>query len=68
MPKKGGSKAAEQARMQTRAFTTWANAQLKVKGVKIEDITKDLSDGLVLCQLLSAPCSRSHMIPSAATQ
>ena len=52
MPKK--NKAAEQARMQTKAFTKWANSHLKIKGIKMTDITKDLSSGLNLCYMLSS--------------
>ena len=54
MPKRRGSKAAEQVRMQTKAFTKWANSHLKTKGIKMDDITKDLSSGLNLCYMLSS--------------
>ena len=41
------------ARMQIKACTKWANSHLKSKGIQMDDITKELSSGLNLCDLLS---------------
>lgn len=38
-------------KQQQKAFTAWVNGQLRKKGIKIEDITVDLSDGRYLIQL-----------------
>jgi len=37
--------------VQQRTFTRWVNAQLKKKGVQIQDLTKDFGDGLNLIYL-----------------
>ena len=66
MPKRRGSKAANQARMQTKAFTKWANSHLKTKGIKMDDITKDLSTGLNLCYMLSSMTGDTIKPPNSA--
>ena len=59
-------KAADQARMQTKAFTKWANSHLKTKGIKMDDITKDLSSGLNLCYMLSSMTGKTIKPPNGA--
>ena len=65
MSKKRKNKAEEQARMQTKAFTKWANSHLKVKGIKMDDITKDLSSGLNLCYMLASMTGETVKPPNS---
>ena len=51
--RRGSMLAEEQQRTQTKGFTKWANAHLKFKGKKMDDITKDLQSGLNLCYMLT---------------
>ena len=60
------NKSVEQARMQTKAFTKWANSHLKTKGIKMDDITKDLSSGLNLCYMLSSMTGETVKPPNSA--
>lgn len=43
---------AEWKRIQKKTFTRWCNEHLKAKLLKIEDLSKDLSDGVKLVVLL----------------
>ena len=43
---------AEWKRIQEKTFTRWCNEQLKIIEVSIEDLSKDLSNGVVLITLL----------------
>jgi len=51
--------------MQTKAFTKWANSHLKVKGIKMDDITKDLSSGLNLCYMLASMTGETVKPPNS---
>lgn len=51
--------------MQTKAFTKWANSHLKSKGIKMDDITKELSSGLNLCYLLSSMTGEKVIPPNS---
>lgn len=44
----------EWERIQERAFTKWVNSHLKRRGLMVEDISKDLSDGVKLINLYEA--------------
>lgn len=45
--------------VQTKAFTRWANQFLVERAMKIDDITKDLKDGIALCNLLEIISSKT---------
>ena len=62
----GHSLAQKQEELHTKAFTKWANAYLKDKGIQINDITKDLKNGLNLCHLLSALTGEHVKPPNGA--
>ena len=63
--KRKAKKAEGQARIQTKAFTKWANSHLKSKGIKMDDITKELSSGLNLCYLLSSMTGEKVIPPNS---
>eukprot|EP00689_Sawyeria_marylandensis_P002703 EC824387.1.p1 GENE.EC824387.1~~EC824387.1.p1 ORF type:complete len:206 (+),score=38.07 EC824387.1:41-658(+) len=60
--------------IQQRTFTRWTNAQLKKRGLKVDDLLQDLKDGVKLChlyevisdeklkQFYAAPKMKFHMI------
>jgi glutaredoxin len=45
--------------MQEKAFTRWCNEKLKVRGLHINNFSKDLCDGLLLCNLLEIISNKS---------
>jgi filamin len=45
--------------VQTKAFTRWANQFLSERAMKVNDITRDLVDGITLCNLLEIISSKT---------
>ena len=50
MADRGGDETRE--RMQVKSFTTWVNLHLGREGMEVQDLTKDLADGIKLIKLI----------------
>ena len=52
MPQNRRVKEVETGRLHAKTFGAWANSYLRQRGLRINDLTTDLSDGVLLIQLI----------------